>query len=158
MIEKEIMVGENIPVLDANSDRGPEIRDVSLSLWSDGRADIIRFRILEKDGAVEPGTLYLDAAFIASMNRAMNEVFAMAGIVGEPFRNMVMASGSCEQDDSRPFGYSVSGRPAERAASIIRENAGDIRVAAEEYSLIEERRIRQTVSDPEIGLHAGMAP
>lgn len=140
-----------IVVLDAKSKRGPEIRTVSMSLWTNGKYSAVRFSADDLEGGTPSDDLHHDQVFVAGMNMAVNEILAMSEIVGEPFRDMVLKARQTSYEDeiSPVFGYSVAGRPSERAAAIIREHAEQIGRAGDDYSSAEEQRIRRTVLDPQ---------
>lgn len=152
----ETVISPNVSVLDANSARGPEIRRVAVSIMTWGQTSAIRFKVRRKADATPEQDLFQDPAFVAGLNRAMNEIFAVAELVGKPFRDMVLRadtrSYSNNGNASPVFGYGLSGREGERAGMIILAHIDQIRAAADAYSVAEIGRLKRTVSEPEPGM------
>ena len=116
---------DDIRISDASGPDGPVLRSVRLTLCHADPHTLISF------GSGEP-----TPSFLVALNGVVNEIFARAGVVGGPFRDLPRRATLRGED----FGYGVSGRRAGLIWRTLTEARAEISVAAREVSDAERRR------------------
>lgn len=127
-----ISLCDDIRVSDASGPDGPVLRSVRLTLLHAAPHTLISFR------TVEP-----TPSFLVALNGVVNEVFARAGVVGGPFRDLPRRATLRGED----FGYGVSGHRAGLVWRTLTEARAEIAVAAREVSDAERRRRAALIED-----------